>query len=60
MINDIMQLMDFSFRCGFWNGLIAFMFFGLVSATIVGFAAGIGNLSIIKYVTVKQEKNDAK
>jgi hypothetical protein len=60
MINDIMQLMEFSFRHGFWNGVIAFMFFGLVSATIVGFATGFGNMCIVKHITLKQEKDNAK
>lgn len=60
MINDIMQLMDFSFRCGFWNGLVSFMFFGLVSATIIGFASGFGNMCIVKHITIKKEKDDAK
>jgi hypothetical protein len=62
MISDLMQLMDFSFHCGFWNGVISFMFFGLVSATLVGIASGIGNLSLIRYTVIKpnKENSDAK
>ena len=62
MISDLMQLMDFSFHCGFWNGVISFMFFGLVAAPLVGVASGIANLSLIRYTVIKpnKENSDAK
>jgi hypothetical protein len=47
MASDIMMLMDFSFRCGFWNGVVSFMFFGLIGLTLVGIAHGLGHFRFI-------------